>query len=471
MGIIFNNIFKLLSCNEDSTNTATNAVVLKNYSVTTEKFLKNVMPGVEVFNLISSDDKLAQSPNFIFGGSADGSGLLKNSDGTFTFLLNHEDNFSISRITFDKTFKPVKGEYMINSDLGKYRLCSATLATPEEHGFGPLFISCGESSAKSEALGLNPNAPPMTPPKWLKALGHWSFENAVPLPKDAYQGKTVIIIGDDDSGPVAGGQVALYISNTVGDLDNGSLYAMCRDDGDTTETTMKAGQVFNVTFKKINDVTPDDLNPQCDAMRAIKFARTEDVDYQKGGGANGRNIYFTTTGQNGYPSRCKYGRVYRMVLNANDPLKGTLECILDGDDKTGPAKLFQDPDNICVTKNFVYVQEDPNSYGDETHDAYIYQYNIATKELKLVCEIDHNRGVPNPNYAGTLYDQAASKFGTAEYGALIDVSDLVGIPDVFLLSIQPHGWNGDKYKNPDGGSLRPSEKQASLIVILKGLPR
>jgi hypothetical protein len=462
-------IMALIGCSEETTDNTKNEVVIKQYS-STPTFLKNLMPGIQAFTLLSSDDVLPQSPGFIFGGSADGSGLLKNSDGTFTFLVNHEDNFSISRITLDKTFKPVKGEYVINSDLGKYRLCSATLATQSEHGFGPLFISCGESSAKSEALGLNPYAAPLTQPKWLKALGHWSFENAVPLPKDAYSGKTVIIIGDDDSGP-GGGQVALYVSNTVGDLDNGSLYAMCRDDGDTSETNMKTGQTFNVTFKKINDISQEDLNAQCTALGAIRFGRTEDLDYQKGGGANGRNVYFTTTGQKNYPSRTVAGRVYKLVMDANDPLKGKLECILDGDDKTGPANLFQNPDNICVTKNYVYVQEDPNTYGSETHDAHIYQYNIATKEFKVVCEIDHYRGQSNPNNPGTLYDKADSKKGSAEYGALIDISDLVGIPDVFLLSVQPHGWTGDKYKNPDKGTLRPSESQASLIVILKGLPR
>jgi hypothetical protein len=36
--------------------------------------------------------------------------LLRNVDGTL-LLVNHEDNFAVSRVTFDKTFKPTKGEY------------------------------------------------------------------------------------------------------------------------------------------------------------------------------------------------------------------------------------------------------------------------------------------------------------------------------------------------------------------------
>ena len=184
-------------------------------------------------------------------------------------------------------------------------------------------------------------------------------------------------------------------------------------------------------------------------------------------------MYFNVTGQditgtNADASRTKYGRVYRLNLDAVDPLKGTLEVILDGDNRSGIAGKFQNPDNICVTKNYVYVQEDANGYGDETHDAYIYQYNIATKELKVVVELDHRRTAAD---AAKYNVGGISKFGDWEYGALIDVSDQVGIADTFMLSVQPHTWTGDKYKGVDGGTNRPNEKQASQIVVIKGLAR
>ena len=38
--------------------------------------------------------------------------------------------------------------------------------------------------------------------------------------------------------------------------------------------------------------------------------------------------------------RWRYGRVYRLTLDAADPLKANLEVILDGDDRTGPARLY-----------------------------------------------------------------------------------------------------------------------------------
>lgn len=462
----------LAGCSEDSTNTPnSSAVELKNHSVTPALIKK--MPGfegLEIFSLIGSDDALTQSPSFIFGGSADGTGLMKSSDG-FMMVVNHEDNFAVSRITFDKTFKPVKGEYILNSDGGTWRLCSATLATPEEHGFGPLFLTCGESGEDSRTHGLDPLAAASSAAqsRELAALGRWSAENAVPLPKTAYTGKTVIIIGDDDSG-ASGGQVAMYIGN-AGDLQNGTVYMMRRTDMNQKETDMAVGQKYAVEFVKIDNastLTGKEINAKVDELKGIKFGRVEDVDYRKGG--NGREVYFNVTGQaatgvNADNSRTKYGRVYRLTLNATDPTKGEVELLLNGDDRAGVAGKFQNPDNICVTNNYVYIQEDANSYGDETHDAYIYQYNIASKELKVVTELDHKRDDTKYNVGG------ASKFGSWEYGALIDASDVLGIANTFILSIQPHTWTGTKYKAADGGSKRPDESQASELVVIKGLPK
>ena len=114
----------------------------------------------------------------MFGGSADGSGLMKQGD-VYHLVVNHEDNFAVSRITLDKTFKPVKGEYILNSDGGQWRLCSATLATPEEHGFGPVYLTCGESGEESKTNLLDPLDIPANAAKLRdnNGLGRWSAEN------------------------------------------------------------------------------------------------------------------------------------------------------------------------------------------------------------------------------------------------------------------------------------------------------
>jgi hypothetical protein len=472
-------------------NTGSNVQVeLKNHSVTPA--LIKALAGFEntaVFSLIGSDDKLSESPNFMFGGSADGAGILKNADGTFTMLVNHEDNFAVSRLTFDRTFKPVKGEYILNSTGGLWRLCSATMATPEEHGFSrATYLTCGESGEESRTHAVNPLENPATPSisKEVPALGRWNAENALPLSKNAFAGKTVILIGDDDSG-TEGGQVVLYVSNTPGDLQNGKLYVMKRTDNNIRERDIVAGQQFDVEFVEIPNAASlngRQLQMASVAANSIRFGRVEDLDYKKGNAAANREIYFCVTGQNNTGAnanydRAKYGRIYRLNLNENDPTRGKIECILDGEDRNGPAREFQNPDNICVTQNYVYIQEDPNSgYNDQTHDAYIYQYNIATKEVKKAFELDHRRNAPDAALynavAGSGYPQPVagrSGYGSWEYGAMVDISDLIGIPNTFVVCIQPHTWVGDKYKNPDGGTIRINENQASQLVIIRGLPR
>jgi hypothetical protein len=488
---------------------------LANRSVT-PALVKDVMSGVQVFTLISSDDQIpapaGDNKQYVFGGAADGAGFLRNSDGTYTLLVEHEDNYAVSRLKLDKDLKPLTLDYVMTSSQGNWRQCSGTLAEPEEHGFGPTFLSGsegfsgpgGNGNADSRIWAINPLGAKNTA-KSLPALGVWSTENAVPLPKTAYNGKTVIIIGDDNTDQY-GGQVALYVSNTVGDLDNGKLYVMARPNDDQIEMNMVKGQQYDVVFREI----PGGLNLQgtdqaADAAKAIKFGRVEDLDYRKDG--VGREIYFNVTGQahsgqNANRHRTMWGRVYKLVLDPTDPLKGKLSVLLDGDmisapvsqggvvnqnRTTGPLETsFMNPDNILVTKNYVYVQEDPNSYnsGDPTinrHDAYIYQYNLQTGEMKLVLEMDHHRdGRPFVRTDGLSFSGAVNPgvAGSWEYGAMLDISDKIGVEGTFLLCVQPHGWRSGVFDDPDKdgdlprpfGSATP-DTQGSQVIILKGLAR
>lgn len=468
----------VVACSDDnSTNVQPVApVALKNQSVT-PALLKSLVSGVEIYSLVSSDDVLPGSPNFLFGGSADGAGFIKNSDGSFTALVNHEDNFAVSRVRFDKNLKPISGDYVVNSTAGRYRLCSASLATVEEHGFNA-FLTAGESGEESQILAVDPSGPANTP-RYLTGMGRWSAENAVPLSKNAFPNRTVVLIGDDDSG-AEGGQVAMYLSNTVGDLDNGNLYVLARTDNNVRERDMVVGQSYPVQFRQVTDQktrTGREIQLATVTLSSMRFARVEDLDYRKGSAANNREIYFVTTGQNNTGvnadySRSKYGRAYRLRLDASNPLLGTLEVIADGDDKsaTNPARVFQNPDNVYVGENYVYIQEDDNGYGDETHDAYIYQYNITTREMKPVLEMDHRRTASDAALYNAVGGRPAGKAGW-EFGAMLDMSMMLGQDNTFMIALQPHSWRADKYRGVDGGTLRPAENQASMLVIVKGLPR
>ena len=135
---------------------------------------------VKAYTLISSSDTIKNSPNFIFGGAPDGQGFLKNPDGTgYIMVTNHENTWAISRVYLDKKLNPVKGDYIVNTDGGMFRLCSGSLATPEEHGFPQaLFLSTGESNANAMTHAIDPIAPanPSNQSRVKPALGKFSGE-------------------------------------------------------------------------------------------------------------------------------------------------------------------------------------------------------------------------------------------------------------------------------------------------------
>ncbi|MBC9795457.1 phosphatase [Sinomicrobium weinanense] len=455
------------------------AIELKNHSMTPNLVVKK--PGfnnLEVYSLLSSEDTLEQSPGFVYGSMADGAGVYKNADGTYTLINNAEADYSVMRITLDSTFKPVKGEYILNSvATANTAQCSGTLVMPEEHGFGPLYLSGGEwGGSSTNVFATDPERPAAMADAGtvLPAMGQWTVENAVPLHKDAYPGKTVVLIGDDSAGD-AGGQLAMYVSETTGDLENGKLYALKIDDMDGNTiypNDVAEGGEFSVTFEEMEERTYDALEAECISKGITGFNRVEDIDYRKGSPENNREIYFNATGRTAYEDiRSKYGRTYKLILDEDNPLKGKLSVALNGDDLEGPAKTFHSPDNILVTENYAYIQEDPNGYADnihKEHDAYLYQYNLRSGKLKVVLESGHRL----PEAVNNGYASADDRYGKWELTGMIDISDVIGVDGTFILIQQGHSWHNDAFLNPDGaGSPEDSSNEGSIMLVLKGLKR
>jgi hypothetical protein len=463
----------MVACQEDSKNDAVMVQVpeLKAYSVT-PSLVKNLsgFDALQIYPLISSDDKLDGSPNFVYGAQPDGSALIKdpNSDG-YIMINNHEILFSVSRLYLDKNLKPLKGEYIVDAAGGGMRLCSATLAMPEEHGFGPVFLTAGESGAESMIHQINPfgSANDKKLDRTLSALGKCSAENAVPLPKEAFPGKTAILIGEDDSN----GQVNLYISNTVGDLSGGKLYMLRRKNLNTVETDMEVDKTYDVEFVEYDGVTSNTgaaLAAQTVAKSAIQFARVEDLDYGKGGADANRTIYFTATGVSQTDKVTKvdgktmWGRIYKLELNPNDILKGKLTPLMDG--VADPGNHIVNPDNICVTKNFVYIQEDGDSfYANNKHDGRIWQYNIATKVMKPMLEMNHRRS--DATFNAKYNPTNSTNLSSWEFGAMYDISELIGKPNTFVVNIHPHTWTDNKFANADGSGLTTNKEGGQTLII------
>jgi len=437
---------------------------------------KEGFENLKITSMISSTDVLSGSPSFVYGAQPDGAGFMKDPNGDgYMMITNHEILQSVSRVYFDKTLKPIKGEYIVDGIGGMTRLCSATLATPAIHGFGPMFLTAGESGEESMVHGIDPlglSSQKSRTDRVLPALGKASMENAVPLTKEAYAGKTVILIGEDQSyatSHASAGQVIMYVSNTVGDLANGKLYALKRNDGNQVETSMTIGNSFDVSFVEIPNAknsTGAEINTAVNNLGAIRFSRVEDVDYRKGSAKNNREIYFTATGQatNNAPvaGYTMWGRVYKLVLNDTNPLAGKLELVVEGDSTPGTGII--NPDNLCVTENYVYIQEDGDSYyADAKHDSYIWQYSIATKANKPWLTMNHKRD--DATWNATYNQTGVMKFGSWEYGAMEDISDVIGVPNTFLVNVHPHTWQKEAFKYADGSKVNTNMEGGQTVII------
>ncbi len=438
---------------------------------------------VEAFSIISTPDVINE--NFQLAGSADGAGFLKDGE-EYIYVVNCEDSYAVARIRLDENLMPISGDYLLNSGVGDFaRQCSGTMFEAAIHGgTSDIFLSASESISY-DVKGIDPwvTTPTPTADFGLDALGEFSWENATPLPKDAYTGKTVIVGGDDDSSG-SEGQVAMYYSqNGDADLTGGSIYALKFkqvSDGAGgvqnvtantiyNESSLDFGMSYDVEFVEIpngSSLTKNEMETACTDAFISQFMRVEDVDYQKGSDANGRNVFFAVTGRGpGQGTYNDWGTVYKLELDATNPLLGTLTQIVSGNTDTnnmdGNLPELQSPDNICVTENFVYIQEDPNSFS-RGHAAQIYQTDINGNNPSKVLELVIRQDLAENNSTGL----------SGEFGSLIDISDKVGVPNTFMLALQPHYWRDSSFMNLDGHTNSSYEdNQASQIVLLKGLPR
>ncbi len=469
-----------ISCerNDDDSSPA-ETVEFKNRSIT-PSFVRmgSEFSGVGVYTLISSEDAIPNSGNMVYGGAPDGQGFIANPDGSgYIMVTNHENTWAVSRLYLDKKLNVTKGEYIVNTNGGGFRLCSATMATPLEHGFGPVFLTTGESNVNAMTHAIDPIAVanPNNSSRTKPALGKYSGENAVPLNKNAYPGKTVIICGEDSSN----GQVYLYVSNTVGDLDNGKLYSLRRTDLNQIETAMTWNTNYPVEFVEVPDaknLTGTEIENLNTTLKSIQFARVEDLDYRKGSAANNRELYFVSTGVSGASDKTYMGRMYQLKLDATNPLIGSLKIVADGDVSPSGANVkgldIINPDNLCVTENYVYIQEDGDSYWPEaTHNSLIWQYNIATGTKKVFMDMTHG----DADFLNTKYNPAGPnqlKKGIWEHGAMVDISDVVGVPGTFTINIHAHTWvENDRFLNPSGATSIQSYKSGGQTLILKNVPR
>lgn len=437
----------------------------------------NDFVSLKITPILSSEDIIPNSPDFVYGSMADGAGLINNGDDTFTLINNIEADYSIARIKLNKNLRPYYGEYILNATAtAETAQCSGSLITPEEHGFGPLYLSGGEWGGSSKGVFLtdpSKDVADASTGELLTAFGQWSTENAVVIGKDAYAGKTVAFIGDDHSdNSVPSGQLGMYVGDS-GDLYNGKLYGLkVTSLGIDFEIDMAEGTEYDAEFVELTEREITALDTEAKTKGVMGFSRLEDIDWRRGSAANEREVYFAVTGRDKVDLVGKgtiLGRIYKVVLNDTDPT-GTckITCVLDGDKVGGKADGFHSPDNILVTENYAYIQEDPNGYLDTSIYGFakLYQYNLNTGDIKTVLECDQNRA------EGLGYGTTASRW---EITGMIDITNVVNNGDNnFLLITQNHGWepaDGTSFTDPLANSNLANRKEGSMLYLVKGLER
>jgi hypothetical protein len=349
-------------------------------------------------------------------------------------------------------------------------------------------------------------------PIW--GMGRHNHENSIAVPG---YGHPVVLSGDDSfvNNP-AQSQVYSYIADSANDVlnDRGELYAFVSDvpgkddyfdfaPGDSTSISGRFVKVpKDIATGRRPDGTdlmaadkgyPQPVSPapgvgwQRDAVTGVpidgpqwvlehwgdiqpqpvfQFVRVEDMAYDRRPGMQ-NVVYIVDSGRGTTPAsqppagqaRSTNGRVWKMVLDKNDPTKVlSLSIFIEGDDQPvkTPTEIHQ-PDNIESTPQGLLITEDPGSSqqfqptdaGATT--ARIMRYTFATGQLDEAARVNQSLD-ENPGAPGIPSDKDANPvpglLGAWESSGVIDASPYFGLGS-FLVTVQASTYWIEKAPSAD----------------------
>jgi hypothetical protein len=428
-------------------------------------------------------------------------------------------NSLVSRIRLNQHSAGVlRGDYAIPSSANYQRFCSNFLVGPAQgferellltneeardivlrsgYAWHPPSVSLTEPSAEQAgvvvALDVKSGAY-----RSIYGMGRHNHENDVGVPG---YGHPVVLSGDDTFDAPAS-QLYLYSAASGSALwnDEGTLYAFVSDNpavndyGDFPAAGSVSGTFVEVprtiaTGKNADgsEVTSSDLGypappagipdgPQWvleywshNVVRAFQFIRIEDIAYDRN---DPHVVYFADTGEpraipdgagrlrrgpSGTRGLYPNGRIFKMVLDANDPLKVTsLSVLLDFDagGYNNPAVPHQ-PDNVETTPNSLLFQEDPGGHNQGAVGyAKIWRYALPAGPLVPVAQVNQSQ---RPDLAP----------GSWESSGIVDASEAFG-PGAFLLDVQAHGWEIETAPSPFPGITYMREAGQLMLFRLPG---
>jgi Bacterial protein of unknown function (DUF839) len=393
---------------------------------------------------------------------------------TATTCFSDFDNSQVSRLRLHQSSAGVlSGELAILSSANYQRFCSNFMAG-REHGFRRSILITNEEA--TDFVSPPPLAAwPPDPTNQRQAglvvaldarngktyeipgLGRMNHENTVVVPGGWSQ---IVALTGDDTFSAPSSQLYMYsaASDDAFLADRGALWAFratakngspvtpdnafngANDYGDIAVGDTISGSFIEVP-RSIALGNQTDLENWSNANNVFQFIRVEDIAYDR---TSPRVVYFADTGepraipsattgrlargpsgtQGPYPN----GRIFKMVLNANDPkVVDSLTILVNADlgDYNNPDALHN-PDNIDTSTGSLMIQEDPGSHngGAAFTNARVWRYALGTGTLTPVAEVDQSL-VPTTTK------------GNWESSGIVDASAVFG-PGTWLLDVQAH---------------------------------
>jgi hypothetical protein len=415
---------------------------------------------------------------------------------------NDFDNSQLSHLELSrKTGAVASGEYAIESAENYQRFCSNFMGTRAQGFERPLVLTNEEGidwvKRTGKAFPATIGAPDArqigtvvahdpvsraTRPIW--GMGRLNHENSVAVPG---YGHPVLLTGDDAFVNVpAQSQVYSYMAPSADAVwnDQGDLWAFVSDTPGINDyddiapgsnpqitghfvkvpkniatgrkpdgTDLMAADVGyppppNTGWQTVNGVGIDGpqwvLEHWSDLNDVFQFVRIEDMAYDKRPGME-NVVYMADSGRGTagapQPGRSTNGRIWKMVLDKNDPTKVTsLTILIDGD--TLPVKApnaIHQPDNLESTMNGLLITEDPGSSqqfnpGDaDATTARLMHYRFSTGALTVAARVDQSADEGPTD----VDSSSAGRLGAWESTGVVDVSSVFG-PDMFLVNVQAH---------------------------------
>jgi hypothetical protein len=409
----------------------------------------------------------------------------------------------------------LSGDYVIPSEANFQRFCSNFLAG-KEHGFKKLTLFTNEEARDlvyrtGQAWPLMEPADPRVPEqagvvvavriksgeyRSIYGMGRHNHENDVAL--EGY--KHPVILSGDDTFDAPASQLYLYSAKKGKDVwnDKGTLYAFVsdvaavNDYGDLSLGGSVSGHFIPVprmiaTGKRADgtDVNSTDFGypapptgipngPQwvletwSNMNNAFQFIRIEDIAYDR---KHSNVVYFADTGEpralpdpttgrlrrgpSGTTGPFPNGRIFKLVLDKNDPLEVESLSVLINADLNGygnPTSLHQ-PDNVETTERSILVTEDPGTHNWGT-PAKMWRYDLATGAFAPVAAVNQSLRPLLP-------------LGSWESTGVVDASGEFG-PGAFLVNIQAHGYELDTAPSPTPGVTYMREAGQLLLIRIPG---